>query len=313
MNAARRIVTSGPENSETPLEQAPSWVTPNRLFLVRNHFEPPVVTDARAWELTLEGLVTRPMRWTLAQLEAMPQHGGGERLDVVGQDIVAAVDQGARAGGANPRHGGARAQAERDRNEKLMQLQMAREKMGMEMSSGNINSADMLKLYQLQQAKVQQPSEFDRVLSQLSPEDRAKAIRVKAGLDERAGSGNKLPFKAVEVHIQTLCPCISMRLKISLIEVVVGSLELPSASGRRRREKDVSTSMRPSSSAAPILSCTDPCVCTIWMYLVFSACELLSSGISTVKAVLPQCLCHTFHACANFLIKKEEVILGFKS
>jgi hypothetical protein len=90
------------------------------------------------------------------------------------------------------------AQAERDRNEKLMQLQMAREKMGMEMSSGNINSADMLKLYQLQQAKVQQPSEFDRLLSQLSPEERAKAIRVKAGLDERAGGGNKLPFKAVE-------------------------------------------------------------------------------------------------------------------
>ena len=75
MSPARRIVTSGPENSETPLEQVPSWVTPNRLFFVRNHFEPPVVTDARAWELTLEGLVTRPMRWTLAQLEAMPQHG----------------------------------------------------------------------------------------------------------------------------------------------------------------------------------------------------------------------------------------------
>ena len=90
------------------------------------------------------------------------------------------------------------AQAERDRNEKLMQLQMAREKMGMEMSSGNINSADMLKLYQLQQAKVQQPSEFDRLLSQLSPEERAKAIRVKAGLDERAGSGNKLPFSAIK-------------------------------------------------------------------------------------------------------------------
>jgi len=89
------------------------------------------------------------------------------------------------------------AQAERDRNEKLMQLQMAREKMGMEMSSGNINSADMLKLYQLQQAKVQQPSEFDRVLSQLSPEERAKAIRVKAGLEDRA-SGSKLPFNAMK-------------------------------------------------------------------------------------------------------------------
>lgn len=74
MNAARRIVTSGPENSETPLEHVPSWVTPNRLFFVRNHFEPPAVADARVWELTLEGLVTRPARWTLAQLEAMPQH-----------------------------------------------------------------------------------------------------------------------------------------------------------------------------------------------------------------------------------------------
>ncbi len=74
MNPARRIVTSGPENSETPLEQVPSWVTPNRLFFVRNHFDPPAVADARAWELKLEGLVTRPLRWTLAQLEAMPQH-----------------------------------------------------------------------------------------------------------------------------------------------------------------------------------------------------------------------------------------------
>jgi hypothetical protein len=46
------------------------------------------------------------------------------------------------------------AQAERDRNEKLMQLQMAREKMGMEMSSGNIGSAEMLKLYQMQQASA---------------------------------------------------------------------------------------------------------------------------------------------------------------
>jgi hypothetical protein len=90
------------------------------------------------------------------------------------------------------------AQAERSRKEKLLQLQMAREKMGMEMSSGNIGSAEMLKLYQLQQARAPQPSEFDRVLSQLSPEDRAKAIRVKAGLDERAGGGNKLPFKAIE-------------------------------------------------------------------------------------------------------------------
>jgi hypothetical protein len=52
------------------------------------------------------------------------------------------------------------AQAERDRNEKLMQLQMAREKMGMEMSSGNIGSAEMLKLYQMQQAAAKGDETF---------------------------------------------------------------------------------------------------------------------------------------------------------
>jgi DMSO/TMAO reductase YedYZ molybdopterin-dependent catalytic subunit len=74
MQSERKIVTSGPENSETPLEQVTSWVTPNRLFFVRNHFEPPVVREPQAWGLTLEGLVTKPTRWTFAQLAAMPQH-----------------------------------------------------------------------------------------------------------------------------------------------------------------------------------------------------------------------------------------------
>lgn len=74
MHPERRIVTRGPENSETPLEQMTSWVTPNRLFFVRNHFDPPVVADPAAWELVLEGLVTRPARWSLAQLAALPQH-----------------------------------------------------------------------------------------------------------------------------------------------------------------------------------------------------------------------------------------------
>lgn len=74
MNSQRKIVTSSPENSETPLENLAGWVTPNRLFFVRNHFEPPVVGDAAAWACTLGGLVARPAKWTLAQLAAMPQH-----------------------------------------------------------------------------------------------------------------------------------------------------------------------------------------------------------------------------------------------
>jgi DMSO/TMAO reductase YedYZ molybdopterin-dependent catalytic subunit len=74
MQAQRKIVTASPENSETPLDSAAGWVTPNRLFFVRNHFEPPPVADAQAWTIALEGLVARPAQWTFAQLAAMPQH-----------------------------------------------------------------------------------------------------------------------------------------------------------------------------------------------------------------------------------------------
>jgi DMSO/TMAO reductase YedYZ molybdopterin-dependent catalytic subunit len=73
MEAKRKTVTSHPENSETPLDAAPSWVTPNRLFFVRNHFEVPGI-DASNWKLTLEGLVARPRSWSFAELAAMPQH-----------------------------------------------------------------------------------------------------------------------------------------------------------------------------------------------------------------------------------------------
>jgi DMSO/TMAO reductase YedYZ molybdopterin-dependent catalytic subunit len=74
MHSERKIVTSGPENSETPLEQVTGWVTPNRLFFVRNHFDPPAAREPQVWQLTLEGMVSRPTHWSFAQLAAMPQH-----------------------------------------------------------------------------------------------------------------------------------------------------------------------------------------------------------------------------------------------
>jgi DMSO/TMAO reductase YedYZ molybdopterin-dependent catalytic subunit len=74
MNPQRKIVTASPENSETPLDNSAGWVTPNRLFFVRNHFEPPVAADAAAWTCTLDGLVARPAAWTFAELAALPQH-----------------------------------------------------------------------------------------------------------------------------------------------------------------------------------------------------------------------------------------------
>ncbi len=73
MESKRKTVVASPENSETPLDTVAGWVTPSRLFFVRNHFDVPAV-NADTWELKIEGLVERPQRWTLAALAAMPQH-----------------------------------------------------------------------------------------------------------------------------------------------------------------------------------------------------------------------------------------------
>jgi hypothetical protein len=90
------------------------------------------------------------------------------------------------------------AEADRARQEKLMQLQMAREKMALEMPTGEVGASELLKLYQLQQAKVKEPSDYERLRARLSPEEQARADRIKAGLEEGEGKSQKLPFSAVE-------------------------------------------------------------------------------------------------------------------
>src|SRR5437588_3432224 len=72
MAEQRRIVTAVPENSETPLENIRSWVTPNRLFFVRNHFDVPAL-ELADWQLRVEGCVARPASWSWEQLAAFPE------------------------------------------------------------------------------------------------------------------------------------------------------------------------------------------------------------------------------------------------
>jgi DMSO/TMAO reductase YedYZ molybdopterin-dependent catalytic subunit len=72
MAEQRRVVTASPENSETPLRDARSWVTPTRLFFVRNHFPAPAV-DLPVWRLRVEGLVERPAEWTWDDLAELPE------------------------------------------------------------------------------------------------------------------------------------------------------------------------------------------------------------------------------------------------
>jgi DMSO/TMAO reductase YedYZ molybdopterin-dependent catalytic subunit len=69
---SRKFVTDFPENSETPLANLQGWVTPNRLFFVRNHFPEPAI-DPTSWRLEVSGLVDRPLELSWEDLQAMPQ------------------------------------------------------------------------------------------------------------------------------------------------------------------------------------------------------------------------------------------------
>ena len=72
MGEQRKIVTAAPENSETPLDATRGWVTPNPLFFVRNHFEPPPI-DGERWRLRVEGCVDHVIEWTWQELLDLPQ------------------------------------------------------------------------------------------------------------------------------------------------------------------------------------------------------------------------------------------------
>ncbi len=68
----RRMVTASPENSEMMMQNMHSWVTPNRLFFVRNHFDEPTI-DLASWRLRVEGCVQRSRQWTMPDLLSLPQ------------------------------------------------------------------------------------------------------------------------------------------------------------------------------------------------------------------------------------------------
>ncbi|HWY87337.1 MAG TPA: molybdopterin-dependent oxidoreductase, partial [Gemmataceae bacterium] len=72
MAEQRKVVTAVPENSETPLDSVRSWVTPTRLFFVRNHFTMPLL-EAETWRLAVEGCVKRRQVWTLDEVTDLPE------------------------------------------------------------------------------------------------------------------------------------------------------------------------------------------------------------------------------------------------
>jgi DMSO/TMAO reductase YedYZ molybdopterin-dependent catalytic subunit len=98
----RKVVTAFPENSETPLENVQSWVTPNRLFFVRNHFDVPII-DRNDYRLRILGCVERPAEWTWDELTALPERSVFSTVECAGngrsflQQKVSGVQWGAGA------------------------------------------------------------------------------------------------------------------------------------------------------------------------------------------------------------------------
>jgi DMSO/TMAO reductase YedYZ molybdopterin-dependent catalytic subunit len=79
----RRILSTSPENIESPLSETHGWVTPNRLFFVRSHFATPELDLAR-WRLAVTGCVERELSLTWDQLNALPQRSLFATLECAG-------------------------------------------------------------------------------------------------------------------------------------------------------------------------------------------------------------------------------------
>ena len=63
-----------PEDLETPLRYFDSWITPVDVFFVRQHIPRPARIDPSAYRLTVNGMVSKPLQLTLADLRRLPQH-----------------------------------------------------------------------------------------------------------------------------------------------------------------------------------------------------------------------------------------------
>jgi sulfite oxidase len=62
-----------PEDLETPLRYFDQYLTPVDAFFVRQHLPRPAPIDRAAYRLTLNGMVSKPVEATLADLQRLPQ------------------------------------------------------------------------------------------------------------------------------------------------------------------------------------------------------------------------------------------------
>lgn len=82
---AKRLIvrTLRPVNLESTASALDSYITPIDEFFVRSHHGAPVA-DLDTWEISVEGLVDRPLKWKIKDLEAMETTTRGGVLQCAG-------------------------------------------------------------------------------------------------------------------------------------------------------------------------------------------------------------------------------------
>jgi DMSO/TMAO reductase YedYZ molybdopterin-dependent catalytic subunit len=73
-----------PEDLETPLAYLNTWITPVDSFFVRQHIPRPTPIDPNTYRLTINGMVSKPIELTLADLGKLPQYTVPATLECTG-------------------------------------------------------------------------------------------------------------------------------------------------------------------------------------------------------------------------------------
>lgn len=73
-----------PEDLETPVADLNTWITPVDAFFVRQHIPRPTPIDPQAYRLTINGMVSKPVELTLADLRKLPQYTVPATLECTG-------------------------------------------------------------------------------------------------------------------------------------------------------------------------------------------------------------------------------------
>lgn len=93
LSAARKPLGGGATGDETPtgFGPTPSLTPPDDFYVVGKNVLP-VAVDAASWRLRLDGLVERPLAWTLDELRAKPRHEAFRTLECISYQVVPGDD-----------------------------------------------------------------------------------------------------------------------------------------------------------------------------------------------------------------------------